>query len=222
MFTHSITHSIHHCIGHKLRLLSPHLAKVAAMIISLVQYKGGVGKTTSAICFATLLQQQGNTLLIDSDPNRSATLWARKGKLPFEVCISDEAPKRLMSGKFQHTVIDTQARPKPDEVEAIAKGADLLILPSSPDPLALAALIQISQVLPEGAPYRCLVTLSPPSPQKDGPEAIAALEKHGLPVFSRPIRRLKEYIKAADEGRTVKGIAWHDWQAVWGELNNGE
>jgi chromosome partitioning protein len=189
------------------------------MIISLIQYKGGVGKTTSAVCLATLLQQQGNTLAIDSDPNKSLTLWARKGLLPFKVCSDNEAPRLLMSGQFQHTVIDTQARPKPDEIEAIARGADLLILPSSPDPLALAALIQIATALPEGTNYFCLITLSPPPPQRDGMEAIAALQRHGLPVLSRPIRRFKEYIKAADEGRTVRGVAWHDWQAIWKELN---
>lgn len=191
------------------------------MIISLVQFKGGVGKTTCAIALSTLLQDDGPTLLIDSDPNRSASLWARKGLLPFTVCTDSEAPKKLMSGQYRHTVIDTQARPKPDEIEAIANGADLVILPSSPDPLAIAALVQITQALPEGTNYRCLVTLSPPPPQKDGLEAIAALKSHGLPVFSKPIRRYKEYIRAADEGRIIKGVSWHDWQATWEELNHG-
>lgn len=192
------------------------------MIISLVQYKGGVGKTTSCVCLAALLQEQGNTLAIDSDPNKSLTLWARKGNLPFNVCSESEAPKLLMSGQYQHSVIDTQARPTADEIEAISRGADLVILPSSPDPLAISALIQTASALPEGTNYRCLITLSPPAPQKDGPEAIEALRRHGLPTASRPIRRLKEYIRAADEGRPVKGIAWHDWKAVWGELNDAE
>ena len=189
------------------------------MIISLVQFKGGVGKTTSAVCLATLLQESGNTLAIDSEPNKSLTLWARKGLLPFKVCSDNEAPKLLMSGQFQHTVIDTPARPAGDELEAIARGADLLILPSSPDPLAISALIQIATALPAETNYRCLITLSPPPPQKDGSEAIEALQRHNLPVVTRPIRRYKEYIKAADEGRTVKGVAWHDWQAVWSEIN---
>ena len=162
---------------------------------------------------------QGNTLAIDSDPNKSLTLWARKAQLPFKVCSDNEAPKLLMSGQFKHTVIDTPARPLIDELEAIAKGADLLILPSSPDPLAMSALIQIATSLPAETDYLCLITLSPPSPQKDGAEAVAALKRHGLPVISRPIRRYKEYIKAAHEGRTVRGVAWHDWEAVWEEIN---
>ncbi|MBD2115255.1 MULTISPECIES: ParA family protein [Cyanophyceae] len=192
------------------------------MIISLIGWKGGISKTTSAICLATLLARQGKTLLIDSDPNRSASLWARKGKLPFTTCTDNEAARELMSGGYQHTVIDTPARPGPDDVVAIARGADLLILPTTPDPLALSALVQLTQELPEGANYRCLVTISPPSPQTDGAEAIQALKRHGLPVFERAIRRRKEYIHAANEGRTVRGIAWHDWEAVWRELNDGK
>ena len=196
------------------------------MIISLTQYKGGVGKTTSAICLATLLSNDAKTLLIDSDPNRSATLWARKGLLPFDVCSDSEAPKRLMSGQYQNTVIDTPARPAADDIKAIAQGADILILPTTPDPLSLSALVQIATELPEGTNYRCLVTLSPPAPQTDGADAIAALKRNGLPVFNRPIRRYKAYIKAADAGVVVKqapggGVAWRDWQEVWKELGNG-
>ncbi|NEQ29612.1 MAG: ParA family protein [Leptolyngbya sp. SIO4C5] len=195
------------------------------MIISLTQYKGGVGKTTSAICLATLLSREASTLLIDSDPNRSATLWARKGNLPFQVCSDSEAPKLLMSGQYRHTVIDTPARPAADDIKAIAKGADLLILPTTPDPLSLSALVQIASELPKDANYRCLVTLSPPAPQTDGADAIAALKRHGLPVFERPIRRYKAYIKAADLGVVVEkapggGVAWRDWEIVWKELNN--
>lgn len=189
------------------------------MIISLTQYKGGVGKTTSAICFAALLAQQGRTLLIDSDPNRSATLWARKGKLPFTVCVDSEAAKKLMGGEYVHTVIDTAARPGADDIAAIAKGADLLVLPTTPDPLSLSALVQIAQELPTGTEYQCLVTISPPPPQTDGADAVEALKRHGLPVFERPIRRYKEYIHAANEGRIVKGVAWLDWEAIWREAN---
>lgn len=194
------------------------------MIISLAQYKGGVGKTTSAICLATLLSRQGKTLLIDADPNRSATLWARKGKLPFTVCTDSEAARELMRGGYAHTVIDTAARPSSDDIAAIANGADLLICPATPDPLSLAALVQLTTDLPTGTNYRCLVTMAPPSPQTDGADAIAALVSHGLPVFARAIRRYKAYIKAADAGVIVEqaqggGVAWHDWQAVWGEIN---
>ncbi|BAY43405.1 plasmid partitioning protein, ParA family [Scytonema sp. HK-05] len=48
-------------------------------IISLSSFKGGVAKTTSAIYLASLFSKDGATLVIDADPNRSATTWAKPG-----------------------------------------------------------------------------------------------------------------------------------------------
>lgn len=194
-------------------------------IITLSQFKGGVGKTTCAVCLASLLHEQGPTLLIDSDPNRSASLWARKGFLPFTVCNEQEAPKLLMQGNFVNIIIDTPARPAKDEIDSLAKGCDLLILPSTPDPLSLSALAQIAESLPSETNYRILLTIIPPSPQKDGEEAMDALKRHNLPVFKKMVRRYKAYIKAADLGKPVHEIqggenAWNDWKALWKEIKD--
>ncbi|MEO0352764.1 MAG: ParA family protein, partial [Cyanobacteria bacterium P01_A01_bin.15] len=42
------------------------------MIITVASFKGGVGKTTTAIHLAAFFQGKGKTLLIDADPNCSA------------------------------------------------------------------------------------------------------------------------------------------------------
>nr|WP_297040766.1 ParA family protein [Thermosynechococcus sp. OHK43] len=65
------------------------------MIITVASFKGGVGKTTTAIHLAAFLQRQGETLLIDADPNRSATGWAKRGSLPFEVVDEWRSPTRI-------------------------------------------------------------------------------------------------------------------------------
>ena len=194
-------------------------------IITFTQFKGGVGKTTSAICLSTLLCERGETLLIDSDLNRSASLWARKGKLPFTVCDDREAPKLLSKGKYEYIIIDTPARPASDEIESLAKGCDLMIVPTTPDPLSIAALAQITKILPEGTNYRCLLTMVPPKPQKDGAEALASLERNGFPAFKRTIRRYKAYVRATDLGLPLNkvsggGIAWSDWTTLWEELKD--
>ncbi len=61
------------------------------MRVTVANFKGGVGKTTTAIHLAAFLAEQGETLLLDGDPNRSASAWARKGQLPFTVADINQA-----------------------------------------------------------------------------------------------------------------------------------
>lgn len=46
------------------------------MIYAVVNTKGGVGKTTTAVHLAGMLAHSGSTLLIDGDPQASAASWA--------------------------------------------------------------------------------------------------------------------------------------------------
>jgi chromosome partitioning protein len=62
------------------------------MIITVASFKGGVAKTTTAVHLAAYLQDRSPTLLIDGDPNRSATGWSRRGQLPFKVVDERKLP----------------------------------------------------------------------------------------------------------------------------------
>ena len=56
------------------------------MYITVAADKGGVGKTTTAVHLAAYFQTRAATVLIDGDPNRSATEWgAAGGPLPFAI-----------------------------------------------------------------------------------------------------------------------------------------
>jgi chromosome partitioning protein len=199
------------------------------MYITVAHYKGGVTKTTTAVHLAAYLQRLAPTLLIDGDPNRSATAWAKRGSLPF--AIADEAEGAYQARNYQHVVIDTEARPGQADLETLARGCDLLVVPAVPASLDTHALVLTINALKELAPnkYRILLAKVPPAPETDGVQLRADLTQNRIPLFTAEIPRLKVFEKAAAEGVPVYQVkgdrnaarAWEAYEAAGKEIING-
>ncbi len=196
------------------------------MIITVTGLKGGVAKTTTAVHLATFLAQHGSTVLIDGDLNRSSTRWSRRGELPFAVV--DERGLAKAVREHENVVIDTQARPEPEDLEELAAGCDLLVVPTTPGTMALEAVMltvqQLNEVGGRGR-YKVLLTIVPPRPSRDGEEARLMLEEAGLPLFSGQIRRLAAFEKATLQGVPVYKVkdprasaGWDDYRGVGEEV----
>ncbi|MEO0540953.1 MAG: ParA family protein [Cyanobacteria bacterium P01_A01_bin.105] len=197
-------------------------------IISVTGYKGGVGKSTTAIHIATYLSNFGKTLLVDGDPNRTALSWAARGDLPFRVSdlISCSTSKQQAHSIFQgqdYVVIDTPARPDSDDLEELANGSSLMILPTTPDIVSLDPMLQTLKDL-RRAPCRALLTIVPPKPSREGELLRENLKAHGVPVFDALIRRSVGFPKAALAGVPLRDLAgrdrtaWLDYQGLGEEI----
>ena len=197
------------------------------MIITIAGFKGGSGKTTTAIHLAAYLNMQKPALLIDGDANRSALEWDSRGPgLPFKV-IDERLTARYVRD-FEHVIIDTEARPADRDLATLAEGCDLLILPTTPDALSLAALLHTVEALRalKAEHYRVLLTILPPRPSRDGDEARELITEKGLPIFEGGIRRFVAFQKAALASVTVDlasdphaADGWADYLEIGRQIN---
>src|SRR2546428_14041641 len=103
-------------------IMSLHQDRDITMFVTVASYKGGVGKTTTAVHLAAYLQKLAPTLLLDGDDTRNATAWSQRSKKGFPFKVVDEIQAARFVRDYTHTVIDTGQRPKQTDLKALAEG----------------------------------------------------------------------------------------------------
>ena len=106
--------------------------------VAMVTQKGGSGKSTLAACLAVVAQEAGERVfLIDMDPQKSLTKWARRRDdkgMPVETVSAGKLPDALAAlakGNVTLVIIDTPATDTP-AADAAMKAADLCLIPARP------------------------------------------------------------------------------------------
>lgn len=127
--------------------------------------------------------------------------------------------------RYEHVIVDTQARPDEQDMKVLAGSCDLLVLPCTPDAISLQVLGDTVEALKRIAAinFRVLLTIIPPRPNRDGEEARSYLTGCGVPTFAGGIRRLVAFQRAALEGVTVaeidrQNLGWTDYTSVGDQI----
>jgi len=127
---------------------------MAATIVTVINQKGGVGKTTLSMNLAAGLHRRGPTVVLDTDPQRSATVWSQCGgdarKYPLEVLsVSGRLRETLESARFGHryVVIDCPPATNAESSSAAVDAADVVLVPVLPSPMDLWASSGIEDMI---------------------------------------------------------------------------
>lgn len=183
------------------------------MIVSFLNQKGGVGKTTLSVNVAGCLARQGHrVLLIDADKQSSATTWASlREDAPFQVVSMARANMARdalkLAQDYDHTIIDG-----PPHAEEIARScivaSDFVALPIEPSGLSTWAsdltVRQVKEAQEFKATLKCGFVVS----RKIGKTVIGRdirnmAAEAGLPILASEIEQRVAFAEGMTMGQTI-------------------
>jgi chromosome partitioning protein len=180
------------------------------LILTVCNYKGGTGKTTSAAFLAHVLAESGlSVLVIDSDPQGSCLRWSETGEWSIPVVglpVRDVHTKLpgIVGDRFDAVVIDTP--PLHDERGIVAsslRAATHVLTPIAPTPVEYDRLADVREAVADAGALRAdgppehAVLLTRTVPSAASTEAYrAAITEDGLRVLKPTVGRRERFAQA--------------------------
>jgi chromosome partitioning protein len=184
------------------------------MIISLLNQKGGVGKTTLAVHLAVAFSKAGNrVLLVDADPQGSAMDWSAAGETETTISViglpkailHKELPKLI--GDYDFIIIDGAPRVY-DVARSALMASDLVLIPVQPSPFDVWAAKEIVDLLNDIKPFKenlknAFVINRKIVNTAIGRDVNEALSEYEVPVLKSQICQRVSFAESAASGQTV-------------------
>jgi len=194
------------------------------MIVSVVNLKGGVGKTTTALYFAEAAKEEGYApVVIDADSERSALEWSSGGDLRFAVVAAEKdalaRQARLLEKEGRVVIIDTPPNNR-EVLWAASAVADHVVVPVAPTGVDVNRLRATLEVLLDVEAIKGALDTSILFTRWDKRKRLAREAEELLdtfPLLGARIRSLTRY----EDGFGSRPKYLEEYREAWSEVVSG-
>lgn len=188
------------------------------MIISVLNQKGGVGKTTIALSLSAYLSKNFNVLVIDADPQSSSTNWYLSNDEEEKACftVTGLSHKKIhleieeIKKEYDYIVIDGPPRTT-EVVRSCILSSDLILIPCTPSVYDIWASQETVKLIEEALSFKDKIEYAFVINKKIvktaiGRDAVKTLRDLKVPILKSHICQRVAFAEAAAQGKTVLDI----------------